>query len=141
MREKSEGERGSFTGGELYQRRRKQRWWRWVELVLRRGEKNECESESEGTRVILALYMDRGKRRRSGRGWRPAALPFMVGRLSGVKEQEEGGNNKKLKVIRPWGFISITGALGRKREAEEVSRHGGDHGSVRPNRGKGGGAG
>jgi hypothetical protein len=141
MREKSEGERGSFTGGELYQRRWKQRWRRWVELVLWRGEKNECESEREGTRVMLALYMDRGKRRRSGRGWRPAALPFMVGGPSGVKEQEEGGNSKKLKGIRPWGFISLTGTLGRKSEAEEVSRRGWDHGSARSNRGKGGGAG
>jgi hypothetical protein len=38
------------------------------ELVLGRGEKNECESEREGTRVILGIYMDIEKRRGSGRG-------------------------------------------------------------------------
>jgi hypothetical protein len=35
--EKREGERGSFTSDELYQRRRKQRRRRWVKLELGRG--------------------------------------------------------------------------------------------------------
>jgi hypothetical protein len=60
--------------------------WRWVDLLLGRGE-SVCESEREGTRVTPGLYTDREKRRGRGRGWWPAAFPFMAG---DAKEQEEG---------------------------------------------------
>jgi hypothetical protein len=89
-RERRERERGSFTSGELYRRRLKQRRRRWVDLVL--GVRGKCARERKGgTRVMPGLYMDREKRRGSGRGWRPAALPFMSGGLCGAKEQEKGG--------------------------------------------------
>jgi hypothetical protein len=65
-------------------------------------------------------------------------LPFKARGPSGVKEQEEGENGKKLKGIRPWGFIALIGVLGRKGEPEEVRRRGRDHGGAWPNRGKGG---
>jgi hypothetical protein len=52
----------------------------------------------------------------------------MASGFAGVKEQEEGGNGKKLKGIWSWWFISLIGALDRKGEVEEAGMCGGDYG-------------
>jgi hypothetical protein len=88
------------------------------------------------------IYQQRGEERR-GSEWASAAagLPFMAGGYAGVKEQEEGGNSKKLKGIWSWWFIALIGALGKKGEVEEAGRRGGDYGGHAAEQRKGRGAG
>jgi hypothetical protein len=77
---------GSFTGGELYQRRQKQRGWHWVELVLGRRE-SVCGSEREKTRVMPGLNTRREAKGKRERKMAAGGLAIDGRRLCGVKEK------------------------------------------------------